>query len=75
MILERGTAKARIHPATEDGTMNGELVLLTPENWERIKRTQGMKTTAAQMLLNPLAGNEATFSVAVAATLTTSCRG
>ncbi len=62
VILERGSAKPRVYPATRDGTLNGELVLLTPANWERIKRDQGMKTTAAQMLLNPLAANEATFS-------------
>lgn len=62
VIMERGAAKARIHAATRDQTLNGELVLLTPENWEKIKRTQGMKTVSAQMLLNPTAGNEATFS-------------
>lgn len=62
VILERGSAKPRIYPATIDGTLNGQLVLLTASNWERIKRDQGMKTTAAQMLLNPLAGNEATFN-------------
>lgn len=61
-MRDRGSAKARIYPATVDGTLTGELVLLTPENWERIKRDQGMKTTAAQMLLNPTAANEATFS-------------
>lgn len=61
VIIDRGIAKPRIYPATLDGTLNGQLVLLTPENWERIKRDQGMKTTAAQMLLNPLAANEATF--------------
>jgi phage terminase large subunit-like protein len=62
VILERGSAKPRIYPATVDGTLHGQLVLLTPENWERIKREQGMKTTASQMLLNPTAANEATFS-------------
>jgi hypothetical protein len=62
VIIERGAAKERRHTATADGTMNGPLVLLDVENWEKIKRTQGMKTLSAQMLLNPVAGNEATFS-------------
>ena len=60
-ILDKKLAKARIYPATEDGTFNGRLVLLSRENWERIKRDQGTKTVSAQMLLNPLAGSEATF--------------
>jgi hypothetical protein len=62
IALEKGTLKPRIYPATEDGTLNGQLVLLSPANWERIKRDQGMKIVSAQMLLNPLAGNEATFN-------------
>jgi hypothetical protein len=61
-ILDKKVAKPRIYPATEDGTRNGSPVLLSVENWERIKRDQGMKTVSAQMLLNPVAGSEATFS-------------
>jgi hypothetical protein len=60
-ILDKKIAKPRIHPATEDGTLVGRLVLLPSENWERIKRDQGMKVVSAQMLLNPLAAGEATF--------------
>src|SRR5207253_8943534 len=48
VIIANGSAKPRIHPATFDGSLNGmvrqadgalktNLVLLTPENWERIK--------------------------------------
>lgn len=62
VIRDRGSAKPRLYPATEDGTLSGPLVLLSPDNWDRIKRDQGLKTVNAQMLLNPLAGNEATFS-------------
>ena len=61
LIIEKGIAKPRIYPATDDGTLNGAPVLLSRENWERIKRDQGTKTVSAQMLLNPLAGSEATF--------------
>jgi hypothetical protein len=60
-ILEKGSAKPRIHPATEDGTLNGTPVLLTPEDWERRKRDQGIKVLSAQMLLNPIAAGVATF--------------
>jgi hypothetical protein len=60
-ILEKKVAKPRIYPATEDGTLGGRLVLLTAENWERIKRDQSTKIVSAQMLLNPLAASEATF--------------
>lgn len=60
-IIARRSAKPRIYAATIDGTMNGELVLLKPSEWERIKRDQGTKTVSAQMLLNPVAGNEKTF--------------
>lgn len=70
-IIEKGSAKPRIYPATfdgtlantrtlKDGTVVSNLVLLTVENWERIKRDQS-KVVAAQMLLDPLAGTEATF--------------
>jgi hypothetical protein len=61
-ILDARSAKPRIYPATEDGTLTGKLVLLSPEDWERIKRDQGLKVVSAQMLLNPLAASEATFS-------------
>ncbi len=61
-ILDQKLMKPRIYPATEDGTLNGRPVLLTPENWARIKRDQGLKVVNAQMLLNPIAGSEATFS-------------
>lgn len=60
IILERKVLKERRYPATEDGTLNGKPVLLTQKRWDEVKLTQ-KSTVAAQMLLNPLAGNEATF--------------
>jgi hypothetical protein len=60
IILERGTLKPRIHPATEDGTLKGRPVLLTEERWEQVKDAQ-RRAVNAQMLLNPIAGNEAMF--------------
>lgn len=60
-ILERKALKPRIHPATDDGTPNGEPVLLTPEAWAEKKKTQGPAQIACQMLCNPAAGTEAMF--------------
>lgn len=60
-IMEKGAAKPRIYPATDDGTINGKPVLLTPEAWALKKRDQTSAVLAAQMLQNPAAGNEAMF--------------
>jgi hypothetical protein len=62
IIMERNAAKPRIYPATDDGTLKGKLVLLSDKRWGEIQRTQ-KSTISAQMLLNPLAGNEATFDM------------
>ena len=59
-MRDRGSFKARIHPATDNGRLDGAPVLLSPEDWERKKRDQ-RSTISAQMLLNPTASNEATF--------------
>src|SRR6516225_3244395 len=63
VVIERKSLKPRIYPATDDGTMTGAPVFLTQERWEQIKRDQ-RSTVSAQMLLNPSAGNEATFQPA-----------
>jgi len=60
VVLKRGSLKPRIYPATDDGSMNGKPVFLTQERWDQIKRDQ-RSTVAAQCLLNPIAGTEATF--------------
>lgn len=61
VIIDRAILKTRIHPATENGQLNGKPVMLSDERWAEIKTTQ-RSTVAAQMLLNPLAGNENTFT-------------
>jgi hypothetical protein len=48
VILERGTLKARVYPATVDGLLDGDPVLLSPERWEQVKDAQ-RSTVAAQM--------------------------
>jgi hypothetical protein len=60
-LMERGVAKARLHPATENGKIDGEPVFMTKEAWEAVKRD--MRTTiSAQFLQNPIAGKENMFS-------------
>jgi hypothetical protein len=61
VILDRAILQERRYPATEDGTLKGVPVLMRPEEWEKVKLAQ-RSTVAAQMLLNPLAGNESTFT-------------
>jgi hypothetical protein len=61
IIIDRGILKTRIYPATMNGQLKGEPVLLSHERWEEVKLAQ-RSTVNAQMLLNPLAGNENTFS-------------
>lgn len=59
-LIERGSLKPRIYPATDDGRLTGIPVFLSPEKWEEIKRDQ-RSTVAAQMLMNPIAGEETMF--------------
>lgn len=61
IMLERKTLKERRHPATHDGTLKGAPVLMTQKRWNEVKLTQ-RSTVSAQMLLNPTASNEATFT-------------
>lgn len=62
-MMERGAVKPRIYPATDDGTLTGRLVLISPERWQEKIRTQ-RSTLAAQMLQNPLGGKENMFEAA-----------
>lgn len=59
-LIERGVAKARIYPATEDGTMDGKPVFMSQAEWDGVKRDM-RSTVAAQFLQNPIAGKENTF--------------
>lgn len=54
-ILERGTARPRVYPATDDGTPTGEPVLLTSEELAEKRRDQGPYIFGAQMMQNPIA--------------------
>lgn len=54
-LLERGTAKARIYPATKDGTVEGEPVKLTREQLAKKRADMGPYVFGCQMLQNPTA--------------------
>lgn len=54
-IIDSGTAKSRIRPATEDGTMTGKPVFLTQAQLDQKRREQGPYIFASQMLLDPKA--------------------
>ena len=62
-IIKRGAARARIYPATHDGTLDGQPVLFTQVEWTRRVRDQGEATVACQLLANPLAGHQRMFNV------------
>lgn len=62
LMLDRGVLVPRLYPATDDGKLTGNPVFLTQEEWDQKKRDQP-GTVAAQLLQNPLAGQEATFDL------------
>jgi hypothetical protein len=62
VLIERKVLKERRYPATEDGTLKGKPIMLSQKRWDEIKNAQ-RKTVNAQMLLNPIAGNESTFNM------------
>jgi predicted phage terminase large subunit-like protein len=55
LIMDRGAATPRIHPATIDGTVNGKPVLMHPDTLAQKRREQGAYTFACQLLLDPKA--------------------
>lgn len=54
-IIDRGTAKTRVYPATEDGTVDGEPVLLSVDALKEKRRDMGPYVFGCQMLQNPKA--------------------
>lgn len=54
-VIDAGTAKPRLHPATLDGTVDGEPAFLDRETLAQKRRDQGPYVYACQMLLDPKA--------------------
>lgn len=50
---DAGTANPRLYPATQDGTPNGEPVLLSRESLAKKRRDMGIYIFGCQMMLNP----------------------
>lgn len=61
VILERGAAVERRHPATFDGTEHGEPVLMSRELLAEKRRDMGPYVFGAQMLLDPSADRKQGF--------------
>lgn len=61
MIMERGAMVPRVYPATDDGTLKGKPVFLTPEELERKVREMGPYTASAQLLQNPTVDSKQSF--------------
>jgi predicted phage terminase large subunit-like protein len=54
-VMDRGTAKVRLHPCTDDGTEDGNPVFWSHEMLHTKRRDMGIYTFSAQCLLNPKA--------------------
>jgi phage terminase large subunit-like protein len=54
-IMQRGAAKPRVYPATQDGTVEGEPVLLTSEELAKKRREMGPYNFGCQMMQDPKA--------------------
>lgn len=61
-MMARGSVKTRIYPATDDGKVEGEPVLLTRERLAEKRRDMGPYTFGCQMLQNPKADETQGFS-------------
>lgn len=61
VMLDRKSAKPRIHTATKNGQPDGEPVLLSAQGLKEIRRDMGPYTFGAQMLLNPQAVGQHKF--------------
>lgn len=62
-IMDRGVVSPRLHPATDDGKIDGTPVFFTQDVWEEKVRTQGEATVACQLLQDPLSGQQRMFDV------------
>jgi predicted phage terminase large subunit-like protein len=62
VMMDRGAVKARIYPATDDGTLEGAPVFLSKEALDKKRAAMGQFVFSAQMLQNPIADTTQGFS-------------
>jgi phage terminase large subunit-like protein len=60
-IIDRGALKKRQYAATDDGTLTGNPVYLTPDELRTKIQNMGPYTASAQLLQNPIADSKQTF--------------
>lgn len=60
-VMEREAMIPRIHTATDDGTMKGNPVFLTPEELSAKQREMGPYVASAQLYQNPVSDSKQTF--------------
>jgi len=60
-LMQREAAIPRLHPATVDGTLTGDPVLLTAGELAQKVREMGPYAASSQLLLNPVADSKQTF--------------
>ena len=61
--IKRGIVKPRIYPATDDGTVDGNLVYFTQQVWADKINSMSPAILASQMLQNPRATDSTIFDV------------
>jgi predicted phage terminase large subunit-like protein len=62
-VMERGTLKARLYPATSDGMVDGEPVYLSRDELAQKRRDMGPYVFGAQMLQDPTADEKQGFKM------------
>jgi phage terminase large subunit-like protein len=62
-MIDKGSVKVRKYAATDDGTLDGNPVFMTPAQWEAWKLPQTTASLNCQMMQNPLASNSSMFDV------------
>ena len=60
-LIKRKAAKPRIYPGTDDGTLTGNPVFLSAEEWAKRVERMGPVTAASQLLQNPSRGTQEGF--------------
>lgn len=61
-VMRRGAMRPRLYPATADGALTGDPVLLTPEQLAQKIREMGAITASSQLMQNPIADSRSSFN-------------